>query len=79
MPIPPLSELNRKKLRDARKAAGLTQAELGSRVGVTSQAVTMYESGQRAPSLETLEAVCKALRLSVTVKTTTVVTIKSKK
>ncbi|WP_432519688.1 helix-turn-helix domain-containing protein [Kineococcus sp. SYSU DK006] len=41
-------------LREARRRAGLTQAQLGRRAGVTQSVISAYESGQRQPSLPTL-------------------------
>ncbi|WP_432510603.1 helix-turn-helix domain-containing protein [Kineococcus sp. SYSU DK001] len=41
-------------LKDARLRAGLTQAQLGQRAGVTQSVISAYESGQRQPSLPTL-------------------------
>jgi transcriptional regulator with XRE-family HTH domain len=41
-------------LRDARLRAGLSQAELGRRAGVTQSVVSAYESGARQPSVPTL-------------------------
>ena len=41
-------------LRRARSVAGLTQAELAERVGVTQSVVSAYESGRRDPSVTTL-------------------------
>lgn len=41
-------------LKHARRRAGLTQAELGQRAGVTQSVVSAYETGQRQPSLPTL-------------------------
>ncbi|HYX97894.1 MAG TPA: helix-turn-helix domain-containing protein [Geodermatophilus sp.] len=37
-------------LHEARRRAGLTQAELGRRAGVTQSVVSAYESGRRQPS-----------------------------
>jgi len=42
-------------VRDARRAAGITQVELASRAGTTQPAVAAYESGARPPNLATLE------------------------
>jgi transcriptional regulator with XRE-family HTH domain len=41
-------------LRAARRAAGITQAELSRRAGTTQPAVASYESGAKKPSLATL-------------------------
>jgi uncharacterized protein len=41
-------------LRQARKRAGLSQAELASRAGVTQSVISAYESGQRQPSIPVL-------------------------
>jgi transcriptional regulator with XRE-family HTH domain len=43
-------ELSR-RLRDARVDAGLTQAELAKRLGITRSAVSQYESGRNKPSI----------------------------
>ena len=47
-------------LRDARRRAGLTQAELGRRAGVPQSMVSAYESGQRQPALPTLARLVEA-------------------
>lgn len=39
-----------------RKMAGLSQQELANKLGMTRSAISMYETGQREPSLEILEA-----------------------
>jgi transcriptional regulator with XRE-family HTH domain len=41
-------------LRNARRAAGLTQLELADRAGTAQPAVAAYESGRRTPNLTTL-------------------------
>jgi transcriptional regulator with XRE-family HTH domain len=41
-------------LRDARRAADITQTELGERAGTTQPAVAAYESAKRTPSIATL-------------------------
>lgn len=48
-------------LREARLAAGLTQAELAHRVGSTQPMVAAYESGSREPSLASLDRLAGAL------------------
>lgn len=56
-------------LREARTAAGLTQAELAARAGITQSVVSAYEAGRREPALSTLarlvDATGATLRLSV--------------
>jgi transcriptional regulator with XRE-family HTH domain len=47
-------------LRDARHRAGLTQAELASRAGTSQAAISAYEHGRKAPSVETLARVLAA-------------------
>ena len=42
-------------LRDARRMAALTQADLADRAGTVQSAVAAYENGARRPSLATLE------------------------
>ncbi len=42
-------------LHDARWMAGLTQAEVAQRAGVSRQVLSRYESGLHRPSVETLE------------------------
>lgn len=40
------------KLKQARTDHGLTQKELGDRVGVSRQAINALETGKHAPSLD---------------------------
>jgi len=47
-------------LREARSAAGLSQAQLAQRAGVTQSVVSVYESGRRQPSVPTLAALIAA-------------------
>src|SRR5215471_3875026 len=47
-------------LRRARVAAGLSQAELADRAGVTQSVISAYESGHRQPALRTLAALIEA-------------------
>ena len=44
------------KLTQARKAAGLTQADVAAKLNVSRQAVSRWESGQSKPSTERLLA-----------------------
>jgi uncharacterized protein len=47
-------------LRRARTGAGLSQAELAARAGVTQSVISTYESGHRQPALPTLAALIEA-------------------
>lgn len=47
-------------VREARKAAGLTQAELGHRLGMTQSAIAKLESPGANPTVETLDRVLRA-------------------
>lgn len=49
------------RLKQARKAAGLSQRTLADRAGVTAMAISKYESGQSVPSSRVLVALAKAL------------------
>jgi len=52
-------------LRAARLRAGLSQAELGRRAGVTQSVVSAYESGARQPSVPTLARLVAATGLEL--------------
>jgi transcriptional regulator with XRE-family HTH domain len=52
-------------LRDARYCAGLSQVEIGRRVGVTQSVVSAYESGARQPSVPTLARLVAATGLEL--------------
>jgi uncharacterized protein len=47
-------------LRRARRGAGLSQAELAARAGVTQSVISAYESGQRQPAVPTLATLIDA-------------------
>ena len=57
----------RNLVREARKRAGLTQAELGRRAGVPQSTVARIESGVRAPSTDLVERLVRAARLEIRV------------
>ena len=52
------------RIAAVRKAAGLTQEQLGERVGVTRQAVSKWESGQAVPDALTIARLCEELNVS---------------
>ena len=47
-----------------RKAAGLTQEQLGEKLGVTRQAVSKWESNQATPDAATIARLCTELHVS---------------
>src|SRR5215203_777539 len=50
-------------LRARRSALGLTQAELGARVGCSAAAIRKFEAGQRRPSSQIAERLAAAIEL----------------
>ncbi len=52
------------RLRELRERAGLTQQQLGERVGVTWEAVSRWERGAREPSWSNVLALADALSVS---------------
>ena len=62
---PPLAV--RISLKRARAAAGLTQAQLAKRVGISQPAIAALEHPDSNPTLETLEKVARALGARVEV------------
>jgi len=49
------------KLREARKAAGVSQTELGKAIGVTFQQIQKYERGTNRVSASAMWGLCQAL------------------
>lgn len=52
-------------IKAAREAAGMTQEELGARIGVTGVTIMRYEKEVREPNLKTIAAIANALNTSV--------------
>ena len=52
------------RLAAARKAAGLSQEQLGERLDVTRQAVSKWESGQATPDVLMAARLCEVLHIS---------------
>ncbi len=48
-------------MKTLRKQTGITQADLGEKVGRTAEAISNIETGKSLPSLDTLIAVSEAL------------------
>ena len=53
-------------IREARLRCGLTQSELGARLGKAQSAIARWERGVVVPSLETLRQVVRACDLDLT-------------
>jgi len=53
------------RIKAAREQAGITQVELGEKIGVSGVAIMRYEKGTRQPRLEQLQAIAAALGVSV--------------
>ena len=49
------------RIKAAREAAGMTQEQLGQKIGVTGVAIMRYEKGQRELTVKNLEALADAL------------------
>ena len=52
------------EIKNARLAVGITQAELARRLGVTPQAISQYERGEKKPKIETIKKIADALGVS---------------
>ncbi|EDM30585.1 DNA-binding protein [Roseovarius sp. TM1035] len=52
-------------LYEERQKAGLTQEELAERADVSARFISFLETGRRQPSLSTLHALSKGLRISM--------------
>ena len=49
-----MNGLAQRLLREARRRAGISQAELARRAGIPRSVLSLYESGRRQPSTEAL-------------------------
>lgn len=52
------------RIRECRKAAGMSQAELGNQVGFADNTISNYEKGLREPPLEVWECLASTLHVS---------------
>jgi putative transcriptional regulator len=53
------------RLRELRSEQGLSQAELGGRVGVSRQAINLVENGKHDPSLSLAFAIARVFGMPV--------------
>lgn len=55
-------------VRQLRRQAGLTQAELAARAGTSQPTIAAYETGAKSPTLRTLERLAAAASLALVVR-----------
>ncbi len=55
------------RLREVRKAHGLSQSELARRSGVTRQTINSTEMGKNVPTIETLQKLADGLKAELEV------------
>lgn len=53
------------QIRNYRKKAGLSQKELGKRLGVSQQHIAQYENEKRIPKIETIQRIAAALDIDL--------------
>lgn len=53
------------RIKEFRKAANLTQKELGEKMGLTESTVNQYESGKLNPTILTIQKIAAALEVEV--------------
>ena len=61
------AETTAQKIRSLRIRGNMTQADLANKLGISAALVQQYESGNRNPKLETLQALAKGLGVSIVV------------
>jgi Predicted transcriptional regulator with C-terminal CBS domains len=54
-----------KNLKERRKKLGLTQAQLASKIGVSTSFITEIELAKKAPSFQTLEKLAEEINVPV--------------
>ena len=54
-----------KRIKELRKAAGLTQQQLGDKLNVTKGSICSYENGTRMASIEILIEMCNIFRVDL--------------
>ncbi len=53
-----------KNIKKYRKIQGLTQAQLGEKLGITQQTVAQFENGRSPQNLETIDRIAQALNVT---------------
>jgi len=57
-----------KEIKAARKSKGLLQSEMARRLGITDQAYSMYETGERTPVIGMAAKIAEAMGMKFSVK-----------
>lgn len=52
-------------IKRIRKEKGLTQSELGRKLGISQTMIVQYESGRRNPKIETVQKIANALQVPI--------------
>lgn len=52
------------RIKEIRKAAGLSQSKFGSKLAITDAAVSMVENGKYVPSEQTIRAICSEFNVN---------------
>lgn len=60
-----VTQVFKANLRKLRELRGMTQAQMGSKAGIGAASISHFETGQRAPSLDSLVKLADALRVTV--------------
>ncbi len=60
-----VEELIGRRIREKRKLAGFTQAQLAERVRVCNETICRLETGKCMPSLYTIERIARALQIEM--------------
>ena len=60
-----MTNVNGNKIREARKALGMSQDALAKQIGVSKVTICWYESGERTPGLENFLKLSEVLNLSL--------------
>lgn len=61
----PTGKVVANRIRTIRKSRNMTHEDLGKAIGQSPSSISMYETGNREPDFETLEAIAAALNVSL--------------
>ena len=53
-----------KRIKELRKSLKMTQNEFGTRIGLTPNTVTNYETGRRVPSNQVIFSICREFNVN---------------